>query len=1069
MSIFAFTDIEGSTGLWERHQGAMGAVIARHYAILDELTPRWGGKIIKKTGDGIFALFPDEAPGEPSRALAWAVDCQRRFQGQVWPVVGELRVRMALHRGEAEEMDGDFYGPTANRTARLMSLGWGGQILVSEDLRRVAVLPEGAAWADLGAHQVKDLPEPVQIFALLHPDLPLREFPPLKSLSNRPHNFPQELSPFVGRERELRELERRLTQPQSRLLCLLGPPGVGKSRLAARFALEHLGTFKHGAFRVELGSGKALAEAVAAALKLSLYGGQPAQTQVLDFLKERQMLLVLDPAEGLATQAATLRAWLEAGPGLRVLVCARRRLGLPGETVLKLGGLELPGPQGDVLAVNPCAQLFLHEARAVLPGFAYAADDGPALARLCRVLRGLPLGLELAAEALRTTPLKALAERVEKEPRFLVSERPDRPPAQRSLQAQFDAVWEGLNEAERRALAGLAVFSAPFSVPAAKGVLQLGDAALAGLVDAGLLENAGGGRFALSEITRLFAALRLDGDAVARENALDQHARYYLRLWQERERALSGYGQVKALTELRAEYPNLPRAWERALARGWRAELASAARAVALYASMQGLAREWESRLERALELWEKTPGLAPSEAQSAFAALLAGLGDLAFALGRSAAARERMERSLSFCRRVGHKAGTAYALVRLAVLLGPEDERRLPLLEEAVQLYQGLNDSNGAAWARRHLGFILCLQGRSAEGRPCLEQALAVFTKVGNAREVAWCHNAMGQAELEPGGDPARGLAELKEARRLFLELGDLETAAWTLNRLGRAALQQGRYDEAAAAFEEALSLFGRLRHLRGRALALRSLCEAHAAKGDREAAVRTVERAVAEALAHGDVAGQAAALLQKAQLQAPLDAEAALATLQTARACFAQAGSESGAALALEARAGVLCQKGDRRGARAALEEALECHVQKGQREAEARLCVRLGDLDQAEGRPQGGEPWYQRALRHSRQQKPGDYSLGALLGLAALQLKQGRKLEALHLALVCERALAQRLFPPSEPEFYGELEQRCRALLDRLGGKLLASVIEEARVRLSKQDARALLKDSLNRTQL
>jgi class 3 adenylate cyclase/tetratricopeptide (TPR) repeat protein len=1065
MPIFAFTDIEGSTGLWEKHQGGMGPIIARHYAILDELTPRFGGKTIKKTGDGIFALFPDPQPGQPCPALEWALECQRRFQGQVWPVVGELRVRMALHKGEAEEMGGDYYGPTANRTARLMALGWGGQILVSEDLRRAATLPEGAAWADLGVHQVKDLPEPQPVFGVLHPDLALRDFPALKSLSDRPHNFPEELSPFVGRERELREIAALLTRPQGRLITLLGLPGSGKSRLAVKAALEQLGAFKHGAYLVDASRGAGLVPSIAAAFKLSLYKEQDALAQVIAYLKDRSMILVLDPADSLGA-LDPLRAILEACPGLRLLACARRRLHLQGETVVKVGGLELPGPGGDVFAVNPCAQLFLHEAQAVLPGFAFAPDDGPALARLCRALRGSPLGLELAAGAMRTTPLKAIAERVTQEPRFLSWERPDRPAAHHSLQAQFEASWSGLNEAERKALAGLAVFSGSFTVAAAQRVLGAGTDVLSGLMEAGLLEAAGTGRFGLPEIPRLFAALKLDADPAGRDLSLDNHARYYLRLLKERERALGGYEQGKAVAELREEYANFPRAFDRGLLRAWAPDLAGAARSIGLYAGMQGLAREWEPRLERALSLWEGVRDLAVDEAQRSQSALQAALADMSFNLARNAQARERMDKSLALARKGGSKPGVAYALVRLAVFMGPEDERRRPALEEAAMLYASLSDSNGIAWARRNLGYFLCLQGRAAEGLPLLKESLETFKKVGNAREIAWSLNSMGQAALE-AGDRDGGVAKLREARALFLELGDQETAGWTLIRLGRACMAAQDWMGAVRSLEESLLLFGRLRHLRGRAQSLRLLCEAWAAQGNLASAGETVDRAIAEAQAAGDLSGQAAALLQKAQLQAGQGAlDAALESLEAAHTCYAKAGSESGGALVMEAQAGLWLQKGEARAARELLEQAMDRHHQREQRDGEARLAVRLGDLDAQEGKPGAGEGWYNRALKLSRLQKPGDYSLGALLGLAAIAHKQGRKLEALHLALLVERALATRMMPPSEPEFYAELGQRCEALLSSVASKLLGSVIEEARAKMAKQDARALLKEQLDK---
>jgi tetratricopeptide (TPR) repeat protein len=270
-----------------------------------------------------------------------------------------------------------------------------------------------------------------------------------------------------------------------------------------------------------------------------------------------------------------------------------------------------------------------------------------------------------------------------------------------------------------------------------------------------------------------------------------------------------------------------------------------------------------------------------------------------------------------------------------------------------------------------------------------------------------------------------------------------------------------------AVRCLEESLLLFGRLRHLRGRAQSLRLLCEAWAAQGNLASAGETVDRAIAEAQAAGDLSGQAAALLQKAQLQAGQGAlDAALESLEAAHTCYAKAGSESGGALVLEAQAVLWLQKGEERAARDLLSQAMERHNQLGQRDGEARLAVRLGDLDMQEGKPGLGEGWYSRAMKLSRLQKPGDYTLGALLGQAALAHKQGRKLEALHLGLLVERGLATRMMPPSEPEFYAELGRRCEALLAQVASKLLGSVIEEARAKLARQDARALLKEQLDK---
>jgi hypothetical protein len=210
-----------------------------------------------------------------------------------------------------------------------MGLGWGGQILVSQDLQKIAVLPKGAQWQDLGLNQIKDLPEPQYIFCLLHPDLKIKEFPPLKSLSNRPHNLPTALSPFVGRARELKDLSALLSGAQARLITLLGGGGTGKSRLGAEAALENLSLFKHGAAYANLGgmaSADELPSRLLQALKVTLYRQKTPKDQLLEYLKDKNLLLVLDSCENLGAAKALVPEILEACPGVKVLACSRRRL-----------------------------------------------------------------------------------------------------------------------------------------------------------------------------------------------------------------------------------------------------------------------------------------------------------------------------------------------------------------------------------------------------------------------------------------------------------------------------------------------------------------------------------------------------------------------------------------------------------------------------------------------------------------------------------------------------------------------------------------------------------------------
>lgn len=763
MPVFAFTDIEGSTGLWEKHKDAMTPVIARHYAILGETLALHGGRIVKKTGDGVFAIFPDETGDKPSPALQCALDLQRRFQREAWPVVGELRVRMAFHCGLAEEIGGDYYGPTANRTARFMSLGWGGQILVSAEYQKTARLPLGASWEDLGLHQVKDLPEPQHLFSLDHPELKIREFPPLKSLSSRPHNLPRQLTPFFGRQNELKDLAALLASPRGRLVTLLGAAGMGKSRLAVQTAQENLERFKHGACLVRLDDMQApagLALRVAQSLRFTLYQQKDSKEQLLDYLKDKNLLLILDPCERLGAGAGLLPEILKASPGARVLACTRRRLDLSGQSLVEVRGLDYPAPAAAGSFQDcGCARLFVQQAQTVQPGFSLKAEDKPFFLRICRVLQGMPLGLELAAGLVRQTPLKDLAGQLEKDLRFLASTRQDLPEAHRSLKALFDSSWEALQEEEKATLSRISVFRSGFMLETAQALFKATPESLAALASRSLLYQAPDGRWAAAEATRHFAKARLEEDPARGAEALDQHARHFCRFLREREHGLMGHDQARAVLEVRREFPDIQRAWDRAVERGLLREIGPAVRALGIYAHMQGLSRDWEARMQKALQAFEgprprALEGLPVEETLSLQAGLLAADANFLSSLGKDSEARVRMEKAVALFRKAGDRQGLAYALVRGAIILGPEDERRADLLEEAGRMYRALNDLNGAAWARRNLGALLCGQGRHGESRPILRECLEAFRKTGNLREAAWCLNGLGQMDLESGAE---------------------------------------------------------------------------------------------------------------------------------------------------------------------------------------------------------------------------------------------------------------------------------------------------------------------------
>jgi class 3 adenylate cyclase len=319
---FLFTDIEGSTALWERNRAAMAAAVERHLTLLGTTIAAHSGVHFKTVGDAVQAAFTTA----PAAVMA-TIDAQRALYAESWNTADPLRVRMALHAGEAEPRDGDYLTAPLNRLSRLLAAGHGGQILLTQAVQQLShdALPVDVELRNLGKHRLRDLLEPEQVFQVLHPDLPV-DFPPLRSLENRPNNLPVQPTPFLGRERELGEIVALLYRPDVRLLTLTGPGGTGKTRLALQAAAEVLDDVADGIFVVLLApvaDPKLVPAAIAAALGLREEGRRPLIERLRDFLAAKQLLLVLDNVEHVVEAAPVVAELLDNCPGLTVLATSR--------------------------------------------------------------------------------------------------------------------------------------------------------------------------------------------------------------------------------------------------------------------------------------------------------------------------------------------------------------------------------------------------------------------------------------------------------------------------------------------------------------------------------------------------------------------------------------------------------------------------------------------------------------------------------------------------------------------------------------------------------------------------
>jgi len=533
---FLFTDLEGSTRLWEEHRAEMHGALARHDEILRDAIETHGGVIVKTTGDGAHAAF-----ASAHDAIGAAVDAQIALGAEQWGSTGALKVRMGVHSGHAEARAGDYFGPALNRAARLMSVAHGGQIVVSgatEELSR-ELIPEDVTLVDLGQHRLRDLGHAEHVFQVVHGDL-VRDFPPLASVESYPSNLPQQVTTFVGRDAELDEVARALDD--TRVVTLTGVGGVGKTRLALQTAAELLPRFRNGAWLCELGplsDASGVPDLVATALSIERRADETTTDSLVASLRDRELLLVLDNCEHLIVPAARLvDAIVRSCPSVRVLATSREGLGVSGERLFMVRSLGVDDDDSNptALLASDAVQLFVDRARDARGGFVATEDNAPAIAHVCRRLDGIPLAIELAAARSRMMSPREIARRIDERFRLLTGGSRTAVERHQTLRAAVDWSYALLDADERALFDRLGVFAGGFTFEAAEAValdpgsnLDVVDG-LGQLVDKSLVvaeEDADGGtRYRLLETIRQYALEHLDLAEVS-DDVRRRHAEYY--------------------------------------------------------------------------------------------------------------------------------------------------------------------------------------------------------------------------------------------------------------------------------------------------------------------------------------------------------------------------------------------------------------------------------------------------------------------------------------------------------------------------------------------------------------
>jgi predicted ATPase/class 3 adenylate cyclase len=744
---FLFTDIEGSTRLWEQHPEAMREALACHDRLTRQAVQDHRGTLVKRTGDGLHAAFDDGLP-----ALLAMLQMQRALADPAATAGVALALRCGLHRGASQARDNDFYGPEVNRAARIMSVAHGGQMLISQAVAEALAqrLPDGVALRELGAVRLRNLSRPERLLQVLAP--PLRtDFPALQALEATPNNLPQPLNRFIGRTRVLPAV-RALLQTH-RLVTLYGPGGIGKSRLATQLGAALLDDYPDGVWFVELAplaDGARVAQAVAAVLGVREAPGQPLAEALQRFVAERRLLLMLDNCEHVLPAAADLaKRLLQAGGALRLLVTSREVLRVAGEASFPVPALSVPpapngaAPSPQQLLQHDAVLLFADRAAAASSGFVLTADNAAAVAEVCQRLDGIPLAIELAAARVRALPVQAIAARLRDSLHLLATQDATVAPRQRTLQRLIDWSHDLLGDTERLLYRRLAVFAGGWTLSAAEAVC--GDASLSAdqvldaltlLVEKSLVvmvldDGEEGARYRLLETVRQHATAELAAAEGAADALRQRHAAGCLALAEQARPQLAGSRQADWLARLDAERDNL------LAALAWCARDASDA-AAGRAAALQGL------RLSFALRPYWINRGL-----------LTLGLAST------------------------------------LALLDRPGAQARDPLRA------RGLFDA----------GQLCCFMGRYAQAQKLLGESLAIAREVGDAARVAAALQPLGMAAMGLGDDAA-ARAHYEAAVGAARALDNPRQLGAALNALAQMDRKQGKLEAAEALYREFLGL---------------------------------------------------------------------------------------------------------------------------------------------------------------------------------------------------------------------------------------------------------------------
>jgi predicted ATPase/class 3 adenylate cyclase len=785
---FLYTDIEGSTHLWESQPEAMRQALEKHDTILRSSIETQQGRVFRTAGDAFCAVFLS-----PSEAVAAAVTAQKSLNREPWELEAPMRVRIVIHTTEAEESGGDFISPGLNRIGRLLSVCNGGQILLSQATQAIlgGRLPAGSGLIDLGSHRLRDLTSAEHIYQVSGEGI-LESFPALKTIDAVPNNLPVQLTDIIGREHELEELRRAIDS--GRLITLTGPGGVGKSRLAIQSAAELMPDYPDGVWLVELApisEAENILPVIASVLKIRELPNLSLQITIIDLLHNLKTLMILDNCEHLIEACAEIAGeLLQACPELRIISSSREPMGISGESTLRIPSLSFPTRDAPLdekdLQRYEAMRLFEERARSIQRDFKLGSSNVSAVAQICRRLDGIPLAIELAAARIKVFSPQEIADNLDNRFRLLTGGSRTALPRQQTLHALINWSYELLSLEEKTCFTKLSVFAGGWTLEAAAYICELDRIdmldKMESLVNKSLVISEEEDwndtrRFHYLETIRVFAADRLL-DAGAAEEIRSKHLQFFSRFAEAADQGLMGHDQRNWILRLDREQENFRRALDWSLQEDPDAALKMAG-CLGSFWSRKGYVTEGLRWLHLGMDKVNALPELPGDSAktrQGILARALLEEGRIYNVMGRLPEAIEVLEKSVLAYRMLDETESLSYTLAYAGLVHGliGDSETARKQAEEALEIGQKYPDSLGPELATTVLSMqsVYISQDYERVEKDTLER-IKRFQNNGNEWFAANTLFGLGMT-LMLKGDLTRARERFLESQSIYRQIGD-------------------------------------------------------------------------------------------------------------------------------------------------------------------------------------------------------------------------------------------------------------------------------------------------------